>query len=127
MELTAFGKAVRKYRIDIDVRLADMAEELGVSAAYLSAVETGKKKLTDGFVAKVVRYFESRGIDAVPLRKAADAAQSEFQIDAEGFSDDSRMLMAAFARRFSGGDGFSEAQKEQLKKFLESFSPAKYK
>ena len=43
--LTAYGKAARKWRIDRHMRLRDMARDLGVSVAYLSALETGRKPL----------------------------------------------------------------------------------
>ena len=35
-DLTPFGKAARKIRIDRGETLGDMAEELGISAAFLS-------------------------------------------------------------------------------------------
>ena len=43
--LTEFGKILRKLRIDRQELLRDMAKNLEVSSAYLSAVETGKRKI----------------------------------------------------------------------------------
>ena len=43
--LTEFGKALRKIRIDRQQLLKDMANKLGVSSAYLSAVENGKRRM----------------------------------------------------------------------------------
>ena len=40
---TNFGKFCRKLRIDNDELLYDMAAKLGVSSAFLSKVENGKK------------------------------------------------------------------------------------
>ena len=45
MRLTPFGKAARKWRIDHDMQQKEMAHDLGVSSAYLSAVELGLKNL----------------------------------------------------------------------------------
>ena len=42
--LTALGKFLRKLRIDNGEILKDMADKLGVTASFLSAVENGKKQ-----------------------------------------------------------------------------------
>ena len=44
MNLTAFGKLIRTFRLEKLMRLKDMASDLGVSSAFLSAVETGERK-----------------------------------------------------------------------------------
>ena len=43
--LTSIGKFFRKLRIDEGEILKDMAEKLGVSVSFLSAVENGKKRM----------------------------------------------------------------------------------
>lgn len=43
--LTEFGKAARRWRIEHDLSLGDMAEALGTSSAVLSAVEHGDKPM----------------------------------------------------------------------------------
>lgn len=43
--LTGIGKFLRKLRIDNEEILKDMADALGVSSAFLSAVENGRKKM----------------------------------------------------------------------------------
>ncbi len=40
--VTAFGKWMRKYRIEHNEKLRDMARKLDTSPAYLSAIELGK-------------------------------------------------------------------------------------
>lgn len=115
MKLTPFGQKVRMLRIELSVRLKDMADELNVTSAYLSALETGKKNLTDSFVAKVVDYFDKHGIsDTQELYQLADASKKEIRIDTSEYDDDSKLLIAAFARRFS------ELPKDDLKKILNS-------
>ena len=53
MKITEFGKAVRKARIDASVTLGDMAEALEVSPPFLSAMETGRKKISEDWVRKI--------------------------------------------------------------------------
>ena len=46
--ITRFGKELRKIRIDHGEILKDMAEKLQVTPSFLSSVEVGKKKCSDG-------------------------------------------------------------------------------
>lgn len=46
---TKLEKALRGYRITHGLVLKDMAEHLGYSSAFLSAVETGRKKIPSDF------------------------------------------------------------------------------
>ena len=46
MPTTSFGKEIRKLRVDYDQTQKDLAKLLGVSPAFLSAVEVGKKQVT---------------------------------------------------------------------------------
>ena len=58
--LTRFGKKLRTLRLEKDQRLKDMADELGVTAAYLSAVENGKRSVPDLWIGKLSdRYGRS--------------------------------------------------------------------
>lgn len=99
--LTPFGKAVRKYRIDCEIRAKEMAEALGVSVSYLSAVETGAKKLSDAFVGKVVKYFDRQGVDATDLYVLADQEKTRITLDISDVADLAKIEAAAFARKFS--------------------------
>jgi len=56
--LTPFGKALRKLRLDLDISLKDMAEKLNVSSSFLSAVETGKKKIPQNFLEKIITNYK---------------------------------------------------------------------
>ena len=97
MLLTEFGKLVRKYRIDVDVTLREMADELGISAAYLSAIEIGRRPLTDQILDGAVAFFKKRAIDAGQLRDSADRTRRE--LDLTGLAETDRALVAAFARK----------------------------
>ena len=53
--ITEYGKFLRKLRIDQGQILKTMAEKLGVSSAFLSAVENGKKKIPKTREEKLVK------------------------------------------------------------------------
>lgn len=56
--LTHIGKQTRKIRIDNEELLIDMANKLGISASYLSAIETGKRKTPDNFVSNIEKIYK---------------------------------------------------------------------
>jgi len=113
MNLTPFGKQARKYRIDAGTTLGDMADELDLSAAYLSAVETGRKAITDKVVAGAINYFRKYGIDASDLEALAD--RSRETVNLHHLDEVQKMAAAAFARKLPEMDGNAD----QLREFLE--------
>jgi transcriptional regulator with XRE-family HTH domain len=96
---TEFGKFVRKLRIDRGLMLGDMADGLQTSSAYLSAVETGKKKISDDLVDKVIAFFGLDNDQAISLRQAVDNSPVAVKIDLKNASSEERMLVNAFARK----------------------------
>lgn len=95
MAITEFGKAIRKARIDADVTLASMAEELGTTPSFLSAMEMGRKKIPDAWVSLIETYFARKGA-SVRLRELADVANKSINLD--GLDPAQQMLVAGFAR-----------------------------
>ena len=56
-EVTAFGKILRKMRIDCSEVLGVMAQRLKVSPAYLSSIENGGREIPDDFITKIVTQY----------------------------------------------------------------------
>jgi dihydroxyacetone kinase len=103
MALTEFGKAVRKARIDTDQTLLSMASELKATASFLSAMETGRKKISKAWVHKIQQFFEQRGCSIPDLGKLASVANESVPID--GLPVQQQMLVAGFARsKFTADD-----------------------
>lgn len=120
---TEFGRIVRKYRSKAGVRTKDMAEALGVSVSYLSAMETGAKPLTDRFVERVIDYFRGLNIDTQEdLVAAADRTKSRIVLDFDDVQKDSREVIAAFARRFSNAS--PQEKEEQIRVLRELLEKA---
>ena len=113
--LTPFGIAIRKFRLDKRLRLLDLAERLKKSPAFLSAIETGRKTIPDGFVLDVARAMELTTDELGSLRKAADRTRKHVKI--EKLPEDQRELVAAFARRLDKvpADMMAELKKIVLK------------
>lgn len=54
--LTPFGRALRLLRLDRGWRAKEMAAGIGVSASFLSAVETGRKAPPERLVARIIAW-----------------------------------------------------------------------
>ena len=115
MRLTPFGKQVRRYRLDADVTLSDMADALRVTRSYLSAVETGRKPLNDELVRNIVAYFKTLKTDAQNLFALADLTATDLPLD--DLDEDERQAVAAFARRLP--DMPRSRRREAIQKLLE--------
>ncbi len=72
--LTAFGKELRKLRIDHDEIQQDMAARLGVSAPFLSAVETGRKKPPRSLVPTLASVY---GLSADQTQRLQELSDQE--------------------------------------------------
>ncbi|MCX4042094.1 helix-turn-helix transcriptional regulator [Aeromonas hydrophila] len=109
MALTEFGKAVRKARIDTNCTLLSMAQELGVTSAFLSGLETGNKKIPKKWVKEIQAFFKARGYVVGNLQELADVSNQFVSLD--GLSQNQQMLVAGFAK--------SPLTPEQLKRIAE--------
>lgn len=107
MALTEFGKAIRTARIETDETLSQMAMAIGATPAFLSAIETGRKKVPEAWVSKIDHFFKSRGKTIAKLHELATVANGE--VNVSGLSPAQQMLVAGFARTSLDAD--------QLKKF----------
>lgn len=108
-----FGKFCRKLRIDKSELLYDMAAKLGVSSAFLSKVENGKKKPPKEWRGILIGKY---GLDADEIRELDQCmyeAQNYDSIDISYMNNDDRMMMLSFARKFNNID------RNKLREFLQ--------
>lgn len=98
--LTNFGKALRKIRIDHDELLKDMAGNLDVTVAYLSAVENGKRDVPDGWVGIISDKYGLSDQEEVELQKYAYENKDAIKIDLNNANSEEKELALAFARSF---------------------------
>lgn len=114
--LTPLGKQIRKYRLDKEIILSQMAHELDVSSAYLSSIETGKRNINSDLIEKIISFFELDKTKAEHLRDLAAQSQNTIKLPLDNLSNSSRELVAAFARNFSS---LTSEQVSKIKKILE--------
>ena len=83
--MTPFGRRLRELRRARGKRLKDMAASLGVSAAYLSALEHGHRgRPGGGFVQQVSAYFNLAWDDVDELRRLAELSHPRIVVDTAG-------------------------------------------
>lgn len=70
--MTKFGKELRKYRIDHDMIMKDMAVRLGIGVATLSKYEHGKKKLDRSMFDKIKMEFSLNQWEIRSFEKALE-------------------------------------------------------
>ena len=119
MKLTPFGREVRKRRVDRGETQSDVALALGVSVAFWSSIETGKKNISEDLFKKLAQHFTLSADEVASFQALADMSREEVKINIERLSDPSRELVVGFARKFEQG-GLSELQLAQLREILES-------
>ena len=114
--LTELGKILRKIRIDRQELLRDMAGTLGVSVAYLSAVETGKRNAPVAWVSKIIQAYHLNSEEAEQLRTAFDESQDELRISLQQISAQQRSTAISFAKAL---EGLSDEQLERIMKVVQ--------
>jgi transcriptional regulator with XRE-family HTH domain len=100
--MTPFGEKIRNLRQKKSVSQAAMAEALGISPAYLSALEHGKKgKPSWSLVQAIITYFEVIWDEAEELQNLAKVSHPRVTIDTSGLSPKATMLANYIARDVS--------------------------
>ena len=91
--MTPFGMKVRELRKTRKITLKKMAEELGVSSAYFSALEHGHRgKPGSGLIQQICGYFDLIWDDAEELRRLAQLSHPRVVIDTSGLSPEATEL-----------------------------------
>lgn len=85
--MTPFGAAIRKMRAERGLTQRQMAAALGVSAAYLSALEHGYRSEPNWeMVQRIIGYFNIIWDDAEELQRLAGLSHPRVIIDTAGLS-----------------------------------------
>lgn len=100
--MTPFGLRLRELRRDKGVTQKEMARALGISAAYLSALEQGRKgKPGWDFVQRVIAYFNVIWDDADELRRLARVSHPRVVVDTAGLCPEATLFANLVAERIS--------------------------
>ncbi|SDO61219.1 helix-turn-helix transcriptional regulator [Phyllobacterium sp. OV277] len=85
--MTPFGEKLRQLRDQRGVSQKDMAKAIGVSAAYLSALEHGRRgQPTWDKLQRIIQYFNIIWDEAEELQRLAMISHPRITIDTGGLS-----------------------------------------
>jgi len=85
--MTPFGRRVRELRSVKGVSQKELAAALGVSAAWLSALETGRRgRPTWDFIQRIIAYFNVIWDEADELLDLARLSHPRIVVDTSGLS-----------------------------------------
>ena len=83
--MTPFGTKVREYRATKSIALKKMAEDLGVTSAYFSALEHGHRgRPRSGLIQQISGYFELGWDETEELKRLAELSHPRVVVDTAG-------------------------------------------
>lgn len=101
--MTPFGAKLRQLRRERNVTAKEMAAALGVSPAYLSALELGKRGLPTWYmVHRIIAYFNVIWDEAEELQRLAEVSDPRVVVDTSGLEPEATELANLLAQRIRG-------------------------
>ncbi len=98
--MTPFGAKMRKLRAARELTLKRMAEDLQISAAYLSALEHGKRgRPRRMLVLQIVTYFDLGWEEQEELEALIRLSDPRVTVDTSGLNPKATELANRLARR----------------------------
>ena len=119
--MTPLGRHLRALRAERGLTLKEMAEGLGVSSAYLSALEHGKRGVPNWFfVQRIIAFLNLIWDDAEEIQRLVLVSDPKVAIETTGLSPEATELANRLARtidRLSPEDcrALMEALEAQMK------------
>ncbi len=115
--MTPFGERIRELRAKKHVTMKEMAKALGVSSAYLSALEHGNRGRPSWYLLqRTISYFNIIWDDAEELVRLARLSHPRITIDTSGLSPKATELANRLA------DEIAEMNQKQLSDHLNLMS-----
>jgi transcriptional regulator with XRE-family HTH domain len=119
--LTQFGIKCREFRARYDLTMGDQAKGLGLSAAYISAIERGKRPIPEDYPQNLSEWMSLSERESRILREMASAERTVVKVFPK--NRESALLAEDFARDL---DGLSPEAVRQLRELLRSSKREEY-
>ncbi|AWU94887.1 helix-turn-helix domain-containing protein [Azospirillum ramasamyi] len=121
--MTPFGERVRSLRDAKGVTLKQMATDLSISSAYLSALEHGKRgQPSPQLVRQICAYFGIIWDEAEELERLADLSHPRVTVDTAGLSAKATELANRLSERIGDLD---EERIDAILAILDAVPPKK--
>ena len=113
---TRLGDYIRSIRMKADISLRKMATDLGISPAFLSLVENGKKKMPDSWFTLIPETYHLSDTEAEKFKDIAYESFDVVELNIANASESNKKLAIRFARSFEDLD---EKTSEELLRMFE--------
>lgn len=101
--MTPFGQKIRQLRKERGISQKQMAADLGVSPAYLSALEHGHRgRPSWATVQKVIGYFHLIWDDAEEVEELARLSDPKIMVDISGLSAEAVAFINQLSQKIGG-------------------------
>jgi transcriptional regulator with XRE-family HTH domain len=119
--MTPFGEKMRKLRADRAITLKQMSSAIGVSSAYLSALEHGKRGRPGWhLIQRIIAYFNIIWDEAEEVTRLARISHPRITIDTSGLNP----LATELANRLA--DDIGKLEPQTLNELLAALSAKKH-
>ena len=107
--LTEFGKVMRIIRINTGDSMRDMAAKIGMSATYLSAIETGKRNIPSNMEELLFSRYDFSEKDKKRIKDDSEQADAQVKIDLKERAEKQKKIIDSVAK-----GGIDEATLDKL-------------
>lgn len=117
--ISKFGICIKKIREKENDSLRQMAIKLGISAAFLSAMEVGRKPIPVEYLDKIKAIYNLSHEDEIELENSIYETNERVPIELEAMTEAQKDVSLMFARKIKTADD------ELLKKLKEALMDEK--
>lgn len=114
--VSEYGKTLRKIRIDKGLTMAQMAKAIGITSAYLSTIERGKRNIPKSLTQNVINHYKLSNEQVAELQEAEYLSMDSFEIDLSDVDLDKKTLVFTIAKNLKN---MTCEQVEMIKNIVE--------
>ena len=96
--VTQLGKILRIIRINTGDSMRDMAAKIGMSATYLSAIETGKRNIPSNMEELLFTHYNFSEKDKKRIKDAIAESASQVKIDLTEMAEKQKKIIYSVAK-----------------------------
>lgn len=102
--ISKFGIILRKIRTNSGDSLRTCANKLGITAAFLSSIEVGRKSIPDYYPPKIKEIYNLNTEDYIELYNAMVETNKHVTMEIDKMDEAQKEITLIFARKISSAD-----------------------
>ena len=102
--ISKFGIELRKFRATKGESLRQMASKLGISAAFLSAMEVGRKPIPTDYAKRIKDLYDLSEEDYTNLYNSIMETNQHVEIEIDKMNEAQKEVSLVFARKIETAD-----------------------